>query len=332
MSGKGRMLQQKFYCQICNKQCKDENGFKCHVKTRTHLTYLEEVMKDPDSHISKHSKNFEKGFIEIIKWKYKNQFVSANKVYLEYIKDSSSSHLNATKWGNLTRFIFSMKRKGRFEVNEEGEGKFLIKLIDDESKSFLELGASKAAIKDERLTLKDAEEVKETEIQRKMFNVEDPSEISKWYSLGSSQLNKDFDEMLRRKREEDQIEITTHHLDYSANIFDGEESWVCPGLIVLVQDENLKPIKNSFGTITEISESNEFIAIVTGKDESSKEYKIEIDQYYLSPVEPNEGDDFMLLYGPLKHEKGIMRSNAEATIQGKVLTNFNLNGCCKLMN
>ena len=36
MKAKG-LQKLKFYCQMCSKQCRDENGFKCHLTSDSHL-------------------------------------------------------------------------------------------------------------------------------------------------------------------------------------------------------------------------------------------------------------------------------------------------------
>ena len=38
---KARGLQKlKFYCQMCEKQCRDANGFKCHLTSENHLRQM----------------------------------------------------------------------------------------------------------------------------------------------------------------------------------------------------------------------------------------------------------------------------------------------------
>ena len=38
---KAKGLQKlKFYCQICEKQCRDANGFKCHCTSDAHLRQM----------------------------------------------------------------------------------------------------------------------------------------------------------------------------------------------------------------------------------------------------------------------------------------------------
>ena len=38
---KAKGLQKlRWYCQMCQKQCRDENGFKCHLKSESHLRQM----------------------------------------------------------------------------------------------------------------------------------------------------------------------------------------------------------------------------------------------------------------------------------------------------
>ena len=30
----------RWYCQMCQKQCRDENGFKCHASSEAHLRQM----------------------------------------------------------------------------------------------------------------------------------------------------------------------------------------------------------------------------------------------------------------------------------------------------
>lgn len=124
------MYRQKFYCQVCEKSCKDENGYKVHSNTPGHISKMNVVAEDPDYYINKYSKQFENDFITLLKNKHKNDLVSANYIYLDYIRDNKNVHLNATRWDSLTKFLFFLKRKGIIDVIDENkDGKFKIKLL-----------------------------------------------------------------------------------------------------------------------------------------------------------------------------------------------------------
>jgi DNA/RNA-binding protein KIN17 len=110
------MQKQKYFCQICDRQCRDKDGFNCHLNSNTHKFNIERVSTNPEEYINNYSYRFEKDFLDILKRNYNNILVSANKVYQEYIADKDATHLNATRWENLTQFIRSLEKKGKCEI------------------------------------------------------------------------------------------------------------------------------------------------------------------------------------------------------------------------
>ncbi len=46
MKSKG-MQKLRWYCQMCAKQCRDENGFKCHQTSETHMRNFQLFMDNP---------------------------------------------------------------------------------------------------------------------------------------------------------------------------------------------------------------------------------------------------------------------------------------------
>ena len=46
---KAKGLQKlRWYCQCCAKQCRDENGFKCHTESENHQRQLLLVAENPE--------------------------------------------------------------------------------------------------------------------------------------------------------------------------------------------------------------------------------------------------------------------------------------------
>ena len=102
---KAKGLQKlKFYCQMCEKQCRDANGFKCHVQSESHRRQMEIVAANQGKFIQNFSKQFEKGFMDIVRTRYRKKKVRANHVYNEYIQDREHVHMNSTTWSTLTEF------------------------------------------------------------------------------------------------------------------------------------------------------------------------------------------------------------------------------------
>lgn len=129
---KAKGLQKlKFYCQLCNKQCRDENGFKCHLTSEAHLRQMEVFGQNPRRVIEDYSSQFLKSFLEHLKRTHPFSRVEANHVYNDFISDKEHVHMNATKWLSLTDFVKWLGREGLCKVDETEKGWF-IKLVREE--------------------------------------------------------------------------------------------------------------------------------------------------------------------------------------------------------
>ncbi|KAI9609158.1 hypothetical protein KEM48_002986 [Puccinia striiformis f. sp. tritici PST-130] len=85
MKSKG-LQRLRWYCQVCEKQCRDENGFT------------------------------------LLSRRWGTKRVLANMVYQEYIADKNHSHMNATQWVTLSEFVKQMGREGILHVDETEKG------------------------------------------------------------------------------------------------------------------------------------------------------------------------------------------------------------------
>ncbi len=64
------LMKLRWYCQMCEKQCKDENGFKCHQTSEIHMRNMELFCENPTDFIDKFSDDFEKGFMDLLSTRY----------------------------------------------------------------------------------------------------------------------------------------------------------------------------------------------------------------------------------------------------------------------
>lgn len=65
---KAKGLQKlRWYCQMCNKQCRDENGFKCHCESEGHLRQMMIFAANPHKFMDSYSQEFKDGFLELLK-------------------------------------------------------------------------------------------------------------------------------------------------------------------------------------------------------------------------------------------------------------------------
>ena len=119
----------RFYCQMCQKQCRDENGFKCHIVTENHLRQMQLFAENSDEILNEFSTNFKKGFIEILSHRHGTKRVEANKVYQEYIAHKDHIHMNSTVWTSLTDFCKYLGRESLAVVDETEQG-WYVQFID----------------------------------------------------------------------------------------------------------------------------------------------------------------------------------------------------------
>jgi DNA/RNA-binding protein KIN17 len=125
-----QLFKQKYFCQICDRQCRDKDGFNCHMNSNTHKFNMERVAQNPEEYINNYSLQFEKDFLDLLKRSSNSNFVSANRVYQEYITDKTATHMNATRWTTLSGFINYLQQRGKIEIKEVKDSKdLLIKLV-----------------------------------------------------------------------------------------------------------------------------------------------------------------------------------------------------------
>lgn len=150
MKSKG-LQRLRWYCQVCEKQCRDENGFKMHVASESHLRQMIVVGENAGRHIADFSAQFQSEFVTLLSRRFGTKRVKANNVYQEYIQDKSHLHMNATRWVTLTEFIKYLGRAGIAHVDETEKGWF-IAWIDRSPKA---LEKQEASLKKERATMND---------------------------------------------------------------------------------------------------------------------------------------------------------------------------------
>ncbi|KAG8720420.1 hypothetical protein FRC08_000293 [Ceratobasidium sp. 394] len=150
MKSKG-LQKLRWYCQVCQKQCRDENGFKCHAASEAHLRQMLVVGENAGRHISDFSSQFQSEFVTLLSRRFGTKRVRANQVYQEFIQDKHHLHMNATRWVTLTEFVKHLGRSGIAHVDETEKGWF-IAWIDSSPKA---LAKADAARKKERATTSD---------------------------------------------------------------------------------------------------------------------------------------------------------------------------------
>ncbi|EDO16422.1 hypothetical protein Kpol_1030p32 [Vanderwaltozyma polyspora DSM 70294] len=139
---KARGLQKlKFYCQVCQKQCRDDNGFKSHIRSPSHLHKISTVTSED---IDKYSKQFETNFLRLLRLSHGEKKIGANKFYNEFIQDKEHIHMNATRFTSLTKFIQYLSKSGKIKVHgledvsdDVDTAQLLISYIDNSHETML---------------------------------------------------------------------------------------------------------------------------------------------------------------------------------------------------
>lgn len=165
---KAKGLQKlRWYCQMCQKQCRDENGFKCHCMSESHQRQMEVFGQNPNRIVDGYSEEFEREFLEHMKRSHRFSRVAATVVYNEYISDRHHIHMNSTQWATLTELVKYLGRTGKCKVEETPKGWF-ITYIDRDSETLF-----KERLKNKRLKADMVEEEKqERAIKRQIERAE----------------------------------------------------------------------------------------------------------------------------------------------------------------
>ncbi|KAK9126940.1 hypothetical protein Scep_015786 [Stephania cephalantha] len=181
---KAKGLQKlRWYCQMCQKQCRDENGFKCHCMSESHQRQMEVFGQNPSRIIDGYSEEFESLFMEHMKRSHRFSRVAATVVYNEYISDRHHVHMNSTQWATLTEFVKHLGRTGQCKVEETPKGWFITYIDRDSETLFKEKLKSKRL----RADLVD-EERQERAIRRQIEKAEEAVESVESVSVSAAEL------------------------------------------------------------------------------------------------------------------------------------------------
>uniref|UniRef100_A0A3P9D5Y0 Kin17 DNA and RNA binding protein n=1 Tax=Maylandia zebra TaxID=106582 RepID=A0A3P9D5Y0_9CICH len=119
----------RWYCQMCQKQCRDENGFKCHCVSESHQRQLLLASENPTKFMDYFSDELKSDFLELLRRLFGTKRVHNNIVYNEYISHREHIHMNSTQWETLTDFTKWLGREGFCKVDETPKG-WYIQYID----------------------------------------------------------------------------------------------------------------------------------------------------------------------------------------------------------
>mmetsp|Transcript_25613 Transcript_25613/g.58206 ORF Transcript_25613/g.58206 Transcript_25613/m.58206 type:complete len:422 (+) Transcript_25613:67-1332(+) len=141
MKAKG-LQKLRWYCQMCQKQCRDENGFKCHRMSDGHQRQMQLFVQDPNRFMDEFSQEFEQGFMQLMSHSYRSTRVLANTVYCDFISNRHHTHMNSTIWVTLSNFVQYLGRTNQCKIDKTPKGWYL-QWVDNSPEA--RLRAAKAA-------------------------------------------------------------------------------------------------------------------------------------------------------------------------------------------
>lgn len=101
---------------------RDENGFKMHTQSESHVRQMLLVGEDPKKYINDYSNQFQRDFLQLLRTSHGEKSVHLNHFYQEYISNKEHVHMNSTKWPSLTEFAKFLGREGICRVEENDKG------------------------------------------------------------------------------------------------------------------------------------------------------------------------------------------------------------------
>jgi len=116
------LKKQKWYCQLCGKQCRDANGFKNHQGSEAHRKREREAGEEHS--VGAYSARLEREFVGYLRQRHGTRRVLANVVWNELISDRREEHvhLSATRWPTLGAFVAHLGKAGVVRVEEGPSG------------------------------------------------------------------------------------------------------------------------------------------------------------------------------------------------------------------
>ena len=349
---KSKGLQKlRWYCQMCHKQCRDENGFKCHTTSESHQRQLLLFADNPDKYIDSFSQEFLDDFLELLRRRFGTKRVQANIVYQEYISHKEHTHMNSTQWETLTQLVKWLGKEGHCVVDETEKGWYMAYVdrdpeaikrqeaaqkkekmeLDDEERTakFVAQQIEKAAAgnsksveatvlkrdaDDEKVVLSMGSKSKTTEktLPHKSSAIfAAKSRVIEEKKIGSS--NKSAG--TKRKSALDEIMEFEEKKKEKMN---RKDYWLFEGIIVKVVT---KKLGNDFykkkGVVREVKDN--FCAVVKMIDSGKK---IQVDQSHMETVIPAIGKDVLIVNGAYRGTNGRLLSMNEQsfTCNLKLLT------------
>uniref|UniRef100_A0A3B4YXU0 DNA/RNA-binding protein KIN17 n=1 Tax=Stegastes partitus TaxID=144197 RepID=A0A3B4YXU0_9TELE len=318
---KSKGLQKlRWYCQMCQKQCRDENGFKCHCMSESHQRQLLLASEDPNKFMDYFSDEFRSDFLELLSRRFGTKRVHNNIVYNEYISDREHVHMNSTQWETLTDFTKWLGREGYAKVDETPKG-WYIQYIDRDPETIRrqeeQARKKKQELDDEERSARFIEEQvrrgrdgkEETPVYTELKR-ESEEEKGCSSALGASALKAASSSVKRKDTSSDSRgekkkksaleEIIEEKKKKKQSV--RTDYWLQPNIVVKVVTKKLgEKYHKKKAVVTEVRDK--YGAVVKMIDSGDK---LKLDQNHLETVIPAPGKQVLILNGPYRDMEAVL--------------------------
>jgi len=317
MKSKG-LQKLRWYCQMCEKQCRDENGFKQHRTSDQHQQMMAVFCQNPAQFMDEFSREFEKGFMLLMQTTYCKTRVLANDVYKEFIKDRHHLHMNSTVWVTLSGFVQYLGRTGKCTIEKTHKG-WYVEYIDN---------SPEARKREQEKQARVEQEVTDADREKKMFDklIKEGKASGGFQETEFTELQRTDDAPVQLKMNfgptkpksaalGNVFEETSSSHSRKRNAVEGiredskrpcvadDAAWVRPGIIVKVMHKTLADglffkkkgeilkVENTFGAEIRMSDSQK---------------TIRCDQDDLETVIPAKSKPVAIVQGPHRGKTGVV--------------------------
>ncbi|OWK03070.1 hypothetical protein Celaphus_00007450 [Cervus elaphus hippelaphus] len=278
---KSKGLQKlRWYCQMCQKQCRDENGFKCHCMSESHQRQLLLASENPQQFMDYFSEEFRNDFLELLRRRFGTKRVHNNIVYNEYISHREHIHMNATQDPETIRRQLELEKKKKQDLDDEEK---TAKFIQEQVRRGLE-GKEQVGI-----------------IQR----------CNRQSSLGPSALNAIGTTASVKRKESSQSSAPSKEKKKKKSALDEIMEEIIVKIITKKLGEKYHKKK---GIVKEVIDK--YTAVVKMIDSGDK---LKLDQTHLETVIPAPGKRILVLNGGYRGNEGTLESINEKTFSATIV-------------
>ncbi|MCJ1330325.1 hypothetical protein MMC10_007008 [Thelotrema lepadinum] len=171
---KSRGLQKlNFFCQPCEKQCRDANAYKQHSLSESHTRQIQKIADNPQKVVNEYTREFQQDFLRLLRTAHGEKPVHLNNFYQSYITDKFHTHMNATRFHSLTEFAKHLGREGICRITEEEDKGLFIAWINDSPEAL----RRRAAIEKRDRMVKGDEQREHEEIQAQITRAQETAAL-----------------------------------------------------------------------------------------------------------------------------------------------------------